>query len=322
MQAKFARIGILFLSACLVVSEGFRPTNGETNGPQGSEPGPKACRGRATVAISSPAESEGYIPVEGGQLYYKEAGEGPPLILIHGGFLDLRMWDEQVPVLAQSHRVVRYDVRSHGKSHAEEVPFSDVSDLSILMDSLSIHRADIVGLSLGGRIAVDFALAYPERVESLVLVGPGVSGFRYGSPELTEYLEALGEASDRGDFQDMIEVFARYWCDGPKRTPEEVDPDVRSKVLEMLSGSLERWMRSPLEKAPDPPAVDHVSEIKAATLIIVGTIDMPDVHQVVAYLEKNIPGARRVDIPGVAHMVNLEAPDRFNEVVLKFLAEQ
>jgi 3-oxoadipate enol-lactonase len=324
MQAKFARMGMLFLSACVLVAGGLRSTGGATIGPQGSATGTKAREGRVAPATSSPIESEGYVPVEGGRLYYKEAGEGAPVILIHGGFLDQRMWDGQVPVFARSYRVVRYDVRSHGKSHSEEVPFSDVSDLSILMDSLSIDRANIVGLSLGGRIALDFALAHPERVRSLVLVGPGVSGFPYdeGSPELAKYLEELKEASDRGDFEGMIEVFRRYWCDGPKRTPEEVDPEVRSKVLEMLSGSLERWMRSPLEQAPDPPAYDRVADVEAATLIIVGTVDMPIVHRVAAYLEANIPGARRVDIPGVAHMVNMEAPERFNEVVLEFLAGQ
>jgi len=187
------------------------------------------------------------------------------------------------------------------------------------MDSLAIQQADLVGLSMGGQIALDFALTHPDRVKSLVLVGPGLSGFPFGSPELTAYIEALREASNRDDFQGMVEVFAQYWCDGPRRTPEEVNPEVRSKVLEMLSGSLERWMLSPQVQELDPPAVDRVSDIAAPTLVILGTIDMPDIHEVVTYLKANIPGARRVDIPEVAHMVNLEAPDRFNDLLLEFL---
>lgn len=313
------RIGISLLLVCLLVSGEIGSVCGEDNGAQGSGPEPRATERRAGSTTSQTIESEGYVPVKDGRLYYREAGEGSPVILIHGGFLDHRMWDDQVPVLAPSYRVVRYDVRSHGQSHAEEAPFSDLDDLATLMDSLAIHHADIVGLSMGGQIALDFALTHPKRVKSLVLVGPGVSGFPYGSPELTEYLEALGEASNRGDFPGMIEVFTRYWCDGPSRTPEGVNPEVRSKVLEMLSGSLERWMRSPLVQTLDPPAVDRVSDIVVPTLVILGTIDMPVVHEVVTYLKANIPGARRVDIPEVAHMVNMEAPERFNEVLLEFL---
>jgi 3-oxoadipate enol-lactonase len=264
-------------------------------------------------------ETEGYVPVEGGRLYYREAGQGPAVILIHGGYLDLRMWDDQVAVLATAHRVVRYDVRFHGRSTSEEVPFSDMADLGVLMDSLEIPSATIVGLSMGGQIAVDFALMHPERVGSLVLVAPGLSGFPFGSPELGAYMEAITDAIGRDDFPEMIEIFTRYWCDGPKRTPEEVDPEVRSKVLEMLAGSWERWGRSPLVQQLDPPAMNRVSSIHAPTLLVVGSVDMPDIQEVVAHLVANIPGALRVDIPDVAHMVNLEAPERFNEILLEFL---
>ena len=127
-------------------------------------------------------ENEGFVEVEGGRLYYREAGEDPPVILLHGGYLDHRMWDGQVQTLARDHRVVRYDIRSHGRSSAEEVPFSDVEDLGALMDALAIPRATLVGLSMGGFIAADFALARPERVVSLVLVGPGISGGTFDSP--------------------------------------------------------------------------------------------------------------------------------------------
>jgi pimeloyl-ACP methyl ester carboxylesterase len=264
-------------------------------------------------------EIEGYVPVEGGRLYYRVAGRGPAVILIHGGYLDHRMWDGQVAALAEGHRVVRYDVRFHGRSPSEEVPFSDMVDLGVLMDSLEMPSATIVGLSMGGQIAVDYALMHPERVESLVLVAPGLSGFPFGSPELGAYMEAITDAIGRDDFPEMIEIFARYWCDGPERTPEEVDSEVRSKVLEMLAGSRERWGRSPLVQQPDPPAMDRVSSIHAPTLLVLGTVDMPDIQQVVAHLAANIPGALRVDIPDVAHMVNLEAPERFNEILLEFL---
>ena len=259
------------------------------------------------------------MPVDGGRLYYREAGEGPAVILIHGGYLDHRMWDPQVDVLAESHRVIRYDVRSHGRSPAEEVSFSDVQDLVTLMDSLGVERATLVGLSMGGFIATDFALTHPRRVESLVLVGPGISGGRFDSPEILEYAGELRAAAERDEFEALIEVFTRYWCDGPHRTPAQVDPAVRSKVLEMLSGSRERWEHDAFVQALEPPAWDRVSDVQAPTLVVLGTIDMPDIHLIVDHLAEHLPNAQRLDIPGVAHMVNMEAPDLFNQAILAFL---
>ena len=290
----------------------------------GSSPGPekplapdRLARGGGSSGFDA-QEREGYVPVEGGRLYYRETGEGPPVILIHGGYLDHRMWDGQVEALAGSYRVVRYDIRSHGRSHAQEGPFSDPQDLLALLDTLRIPRARIVGLSLGGQIALDFALLHPGRVESLVLVGPGLGGFPYGSPEVVRYMEEITDAITREDFPATIEIFTRYWCDGPHREPGDVDPGVRRKVLEMLSGSRERWGRSRLASQLDPPAMGRVSEIHAPTLVLLGTLDMPEIHEVVDYLEATIPDARRIDIPGVAHMVNMEAPERFTEVLLEF----
>ncbi len=187
-------------------------------------------------------EKEGYVPVEGGRIYYQEGGEGPPVVLIHGGYLDHRMLE----ALAANYRVVRYDVRSHGRSHAQEGPFSDPDDLSVLLDTLKIPRVHLVGLSLGGQIALDFAILNPDRVESLLLAGPGLGGFPAGSPQVVRYMEEITDALNREAFPETIEIFTRYWCDGPFRSPAEVDPDVRGKVLEMLSGSRERWGRSRL----------------------------------------------------------------------------
>ncbi len=319
MRSRFGRIGpALHLASILALA-----CNGSASGQvprlQPARVGPEPPLFALDLLQAQLQETEGYVLVEGGRLYYRMAGEGPAVILIHGGYLDHRMWDDQAAVLANTHRVVRYDVRFHGRSPSEEIPFSDMVDLGALMDSLGIPSASIVGLSMGGQIAVDFALMHPERVESLVLVAPGLSGFPFGSTELRAYMEAITDAIGREDFPEMIEVFARYWCDGPERTPEEVDPEVRSRVLEMLAGSRERWGRSPLVQQLDPPAMDRVSSIHAPTLLVVGSVDMPDIQDVVAHLAASIPGAVRVDIPGVAHMVNLEAPERFNEILLEFL---
>ncbi len=272
-----------------------------------------SCGGGSSVVT-------GHVDVEGGRLYFEESGSGEPLVMIHGGSLDRRMWDGQFDVFAERYRVIRYDVRAHGLSRSDSTEFADHEDLLRLLDARGIRRAAIVGLSLGGMIAADFALAHPQRVTALVLVGSGISGFEPSSEFLEDYVEDITEAFEAQDFPAAMEAFARWWCDGPFRTASEVDPAVRAKVMEMLSGSGERWRYWHLARTLEPPAMGRLEAISVPTLVIVGSIDMPDILELADTLVARIPAARKVVIPDVAHMVNMEKPSDFNEAVLEFLA--
>src|SRR5947208_6867645 len=106
----------------------------------------------------------GFIEVSGTSLYYEEMGEGHPLVLIHGGYMDRRMWDDQFAIFAEQYRVIRYDVRGFGKSALPTVPYADRQDLYELLTALGVQSAYLLGLSLGGVIAVDFALEHPTIV--------------------------------------------------------------------------------------------------------------------------------------------------------------
>jgi pimeloyl-ACP methyl ester carboxylesterase len=273
-----------------------------------------------TSPVAAGDRSEGFVEVENGRLFYTVEGSGLPVVLIHGGFLDHRMWDSQVPMLSNRYRAVRYDVRAHGRSSSEVMPYSDTRDLAALLDHLEIQRATIVGLSMGGMIAVNFALEYPDRVVSLVLVGPGLTGFDFDSAELNRYLGQLTDAVERQDYPGVDEIFTRYWFDGPYRQPGETDGVARAKVLDMLAGSRRRWEMIRLAEVPAPPAIERLPSIRARTLLVLGTLDMPDIVEIVNLLADELPNARRVDIPRAAHMVNMEAPDRFNELLLEFLS--
>ncbi|UCC48268.1 MAG: alpha/beta fold hydrolase [Gemmatimonadota bacterium] len=262
----------------------------------------------------------GYVDVEGARLYYEEAGQGTPLVMIHGGFLDRRMWDDQFQAFARRNRVIRYDVRAHGLSQSDSVAFADHEDLLSLMEALHVPSAAIIGLSMGGGIAADFALAHPERVSALVLVGPGLSGYSLWSEEVASYVEQLTAALETGDFSAVTETFARWWCDGPHRTPSQVDPAVRQRVLDMLAGSGQRWRYYGLARPLDPPAIERLGDINVPTLAVVGSIDVSDVLEIVDIIAERVPGARKVVIPDVAHMVSMEKPEEFNRVVLEFLS--
>ena len=174
----------------------------------------------------------GKAEVNGAQIYYEVAGEGEPLVLVHAGIADSRMWEGQVAAFAERYRVIRYDLRGFGKSEMVEGPFSHQEDLCALLDALGVERAHLVGCSMGGGAVLDFALEYPERVGNLVLVGSAISGFRpdFGPPKEWDELVAADEA---GDLELVSELEVRIWVDGPARSPEDVAAPIRDLVREM-----------------------------------------------------------------------------------------
>lgn len=262
----------------------------------------------------------GFIDVGTTQLYYEEMGTGKPLVMIHGGLLDRRMWDGQFAFFAKSFRVIRYDARGHGLSKAPAGTYSHHEDLKRLLDGLEVEKAAIMGLSLGGYIAIDFALACPDRVGALVLAAPGLTGYKFESEPLKKNNELFNKAARENDLKMIVEYFQRSWTDGPSRTPDQVDPVVREKVRQMSMATLESWNDESRETRLEPPAIDRLPEIRVPTLAVVGDLDMPDILEIVGLIEKNIKGARKEVIHGVAHMVNMERPADFNRIVLDFLS--
>jgi pimeloyl-ACP methyl ester carboxylesterase len=183
----------------------------------------------------------GFADINGAKLYYEAAGEGHPLLLLHAGVADCRMWDDQFERFARRYRVIRYDMRGFGKSMMPACEFSGHEDLAGLMDWLDIDRAYLVGLSFGGYIAIDFALVYPERVSALVLGAPDVGGLSavgkevyVPSDELKRYWAKESDALERDDLKAATEANLRMWVDGPNRTPDQVDPAVRKRVYEII----------------------------------------------------------------------------------------
>ena len=272
--------------------------------------------------ISEADADTGWVEVGPTRLFYEARGSGPAVVLIHGGFLDHTMWDPQMPALADSNRVIRFDVRGHGKSAAVPDTFSHHEDLRKLISQLELDRPVLVGHSLGGRIAIDYALAYPDESGALVLVGPGLSGFALDSPELAEFSTQASQAHSSGDYDLATEFFQRAWTDGPSRTPEDVDPGVREKVRALIRYNAQRWRPESVVAHLDPPATDRLADISVPMLIIVPELDMPDILEIAAMLEAQVSDVRIVRIPNAAHMVNLETPARFEQVLLEFLREE
>ncbi|MFC1852287.1 alpha/beta fold hydrolase [candidate division CSSED10-310 bacterium] len=258
----------------------------------------------------------GYVEVEGGKLFYEVAGAGETIVLLHDGILHSVVWDEQFPVLAKNHRVVRYDRRGFGKSFNPQTPFSHVDDLNLLFNQLKIDQAIVFGMSAGGGMAIDYTLKYPERIKALVLVGAVVSGYGYSTHFLTRggHINSLVEYLDPPKF---IKYFG--WEDPYEIYPENVK--AKEKFLSLLeanplnvNGALGYFAQP-----PERSAVKFLSEIKVPALILVGEFDIPDVHAHSGVIEAGIPGSKREIIFKSGHLIPLEQPGAFNVSVLRFL---
>jgi 3-oxoadipate enol-lactonase len=266
----------------------------------------------------------GSAEVSGGRLYYERNGEGPPLIWIHAAIADHRMWNREFVEYAREHTVVRYDSRGLGRSTAATAPYSDADDLLAILDKLGIPRATLIGCSNGGRIAIDFAIARPDRVSRLVLVAPVVGGLQpSGGVEETAVFQEednrmgpIQAAYKAGDREAALDGMRRFWCSA------QAGPSL-DLVIEMLRDNLDEVFTdaSASHSTPlDPPAATRLDSIAVPTLVLVGDRDAPGMRFIVDRVTSAIPGARRNGIPGADHLVNLSRPHEFDRSVREFLA--
>ena len=231
------------------------------------------------------------------------------------------MWGPQWETFPRAYRTIRYDLRGYGRSPFPSGPYSHARDLLTLLDELEVERASLVGASVGGRIALEVALARPTVVDALVLVGSGLSGHSW-SEETTSAWKREEDVFERGDLDEAVEVALRLWVDGPRRAPEDVDPDVREFVgtMQRSAYELERSAgRAPEEELLVPNLAERLGEIAAPTLVLAGEEDVPDIRAIADRLADGIPGARRAVIPAAAHVPSLERPREFDDLVLPFL---
>jgi len=256
-------------------------------------------------------------------LYAEVAGEGPEIVLFHEGICDSRMWDQQWEAFTRSHRVLRFDFRGYGRTPLSRGKHAAAQDGIDLLDEHGFERAALVGVSLGGRVALEVALAQPKRVSALVLVGSGLPGHDW-SDEMKASWEEEEAAFNAGDLDAAVEVTLRTWVDGPRRKPEDVDPDVRARVGKMQRRAFELYQEvgdDAEEELLVADVADRLDEIQAPTLVVVGAEDVPDIHAIADKLANEIPGARRATIENTAHVPSMERPEEFERLVLGFIDE-
>ena len=260
--------------------------------------------------------------IEQAELHYEVAGDGPPVVLVHEGIADSRMWEPQWASFPPVHRTLRYDMRGFGESPIAPGAFSHAGELVELLERLEFGPAAIVGVSLGGRVALEVAIARPDLVTALVLVGSGLPGHDWSDETQAGWAEEE-EALKRGDLDAAVEVNLRMWVDGPRRSAEEVDSDVRERVREMQLRAFELQMPVDEEVRENllvPDLADRLGEVQARTLVLTGAEDNDDIQAIADVLVEKLPDARRASISGTAHVPSLERPEEFDRLVLEFLS--
>jgi len=262
--------------------------------------------------------------------FYEDAGEGPVVVLIHGYGADLRLWDGQVsPLREAGFRVIRYDVRGHGRSMIapDGYTFENyAADLRDLLDRLNVERpateslgveaVHAMGLSMGGGIALQFALDYPERVLSLALVDSALPGFTYGDETTTHIQNFMEAVRSAGARQAIDRVWLEHpFFDGVRRDPEGF-ASVRDILLDFQAPDMRDGAR-PADYHPD--IAGRLREIRAPTLVVVGEDDIEDFRLIADVLAENIADARLELIADCWHLPPVEKPEEFNAMLVSFL---
>ncbi|KWX85404.1 hydrolase [Paenibacillus riograndensis] len=250
-------------------------------------------------------------------LFYEIEGDGSPIVMIHSGGVDSRVWRYMVPELARSFKVITFDGRGTGRSPAMLEPTSLVEDLRKLLEHLGLERVTLVGHSMGGQVATDFTLSYPSMVEQLVVLAPSLTGYVY-SQEFTNYMTSVNAAAP--DISKLVELSLA----GPVYQATMASPH-RSFLSEMYVHYMTRvfteW-RSFEVLWPEPPSIERLETIVASTLFIQGTIEWPDMYNIAEHF-KRVPAIRFAEIKGADHMLVLTHAEQLANCIQQFvLGEQ
>ncbi len=248
------------------------------------------------------------VKVDGGTVWADDTGgPGAPVVLLHPGVGDSRIWAPIMPRLAARYRVIRYDARGHGESPPAAAPYTLLTDLIAVLDQLDVPRATFVGCSQGGATSIDLALSQPSRVGALVLVSPGLTGYRWPEdrdPDAEAEFESLAAA---GDIDGVAALIGQRWAAaGPA-----------DGAAAQLRSAARAWLANGDFERQDPPAVGRLGDIRVPAVLLIGDKDYPPLIGCDDTIVAGIPGCRKIDVPGGDHLLPLRVPDLVADTIIE-----
>jgi len=272
-----------------------------------------------TLVVMNGASNVRLFPSCDGDLAYLDTGSGDLVVLLHSGYVDHRVWDDQIPAFAAEYRVIAPDVRGHGSSANATKPFRWADDLAALLRHLDAGPAVLVGLSMGGVIATDTALEYPELVRAVVTCGAATGDFQYTDDWTRQIQAEYARTLGAGDIEGWLDVFVRV-VPGPYRSADDVDPDISRRLREMAFNSISK--HTPGEKDWHVRVTDSWSrlpKIDVPVLTVNGTLEPPELLDAAERLARTVPDGRARTVEDTAHYLNMEKPEVFSKILLEFL---
>ena len=254
-----------------------------------------------------------------GDIAYLDTGTGDPVVLLHSGYVDHRLFGAQIPALAAEYRVIAVDIRGHGSTANATRPFRWADDLADLLRHLDAGPAVLAGVSMGGAVAGDTAMEYPELVRGIVLSGASVSDFQYTNEATRKVVTESARTLHSGDIEGWLKVFLGS-AGGPFRSADEVDPAILDHLREMALHTIAK--HTPGERNWHVPLTDtwaRVPKIDVPVLVVNGALDSPDLVTDAERFARTARNGRSVRVEGTSHFPNLEKPEEFNALLLDFL---
>ena len=255
------------------------------------------------------------LDLPGLRLHLEEQGQGPSLVLVHGFGGSLHSWDRLAPLLVPGRHVLRFDLRDFGESRADSAAaFTHASDLAALLEARSIARCDLAGVSLGGGVALGFALDHPDKVRRLVLISPQISGWEWSAP-----WRAAWARITRAAHAGRMDEARLLWAAHPLFAAM---PAVATAALNDEIGRFagRQWVRD--NHAEVLPDIERLHTLRVPTLLLTGERDMAEFRLMADIIAASSEHVRRADIPGAGHMLHLERPEECARHIEAFLKDQ
>ncbi len=252
--------------------------------------------------------NSGFISHNKGNLFYQTTGTGEPIVFIHGFSLDHRMWIPQIEHFSKTNQVIVYDMRGFGRSSLPEGNYSHHDDLKAILDELNLQEINMVGLSLGGEVAIDFTLEFPEYVKSLTLISSSLGGYKSN-------VDWNVSAKEGG-----IEKSKENWLKHKVFSYSIKNTAVKKQLEDMISDySGWHWLNKDPRTKLNPTAKDRLEEIQIPVKILVGEKDLDYYHHIGKTLDRNTTNSQLEVIKKVGHMTNMESIDKTNRIIISNL---
>lgn len=261
----------------------------------------------------APAETSRTIDTAGTRFYARQSGDRPGLVMLHGFGSDLSTWDGLLAALDGELPTLRYDLRGFGQTdHGQGKGFSHAADLLAVLDAVGLDRVDLLGVSMGGSAALNFALEQPARVRRLLLISPGLLGWEW-SEEWQAMWKRIEVCARAGD----LDRARRLWWQHPLFATTRESQGAAALFDTIMRFSGDQWIAD--DHRPVYPDIERVFELSMPALLLTGSRDMADFRLIADLLEGAVPTLQRIDFPGLGHLLHLEAPERCAVEILDFL---